>query len=168
MKLCVLLIFALLPWIAWVGDWVSHYIYPHFKHTVPLTKMAKALRWTEGSEALQITFVMFVFPVIMNAIQYYIIDSFIKDKSASDHQLVPSSDSDADERDDHDTTSDDGRYESQEISTDSDRLKSPAGFEAREVDDGREELEDKDSAGSSASVQSGRKGKGIVRSRRGS
>lgn len=39
MKLCVLAIFAFLPWIAWVGDW--------------------ALRWTEGNTALQITFVMF-------------------------------------------------------------------------------------------------------------
>jgi len=60
MKACVFFIFQLLPWIAWVGDW--------------------ALRWTEGSEALQIAFVMFVFPVIMNAIQYYIVDSFIKDR----------------------------------------------------------------------------------------
>ncbi|KAK5012340.1 hypothetical protein LTR16_003657 [Cryomyces antarcticus] len=60
MKLCVFFIFQLLPWLGWVGDW--------------------ALRWTENSEALQITFVMFVFPVIMNAIQYYIIDGFIKSK----------------------------------------------------------------------------------------
>ncbi|OWY56416.1 hypothetical protein AA0114_g6435 [Alternaria tenuissima] len=59
MKLCVLAIFAFLPWIAWVGDW--------------------ALRWTEGNTALQITFVMFIFPLIMNALQYWIIDSFIKD-----------------------------------------------------------------------------------------
>lgn len=28
---------------------------------------------------MQITFVMFVFPLIMNALQYWIIDSFIKD-----------------------------------------------------------------------------------------
>ncbi|KAF2822757.1 hypothetical protein CC86DRAFT_71358 [Ophiobolus disseminans] len=59
MKLCVLAIFSFLPWIAWVGDW--------------------ALRWTEGNTALQITFVMFVFPLIMNALQYWIIDNFIKD-----------------------------------------------------------------------------------------
>ena len=59
MKLCVLAIFAFLPWIAWVGDW--------------------ALRWTEGNTAVQITFVMFIFPLIMNALQYWIIDSFIKD-----------------------------------------------------------------------------------------
>ncbi|RMZ73642.1 triose phosphate translocater [Pyrenophora seminiperda CCB06] len=59
MKLCVLAIFALLPWIAWVGDW--------------------ALRWTEGNTALQIAFVMFVFPLVMNGLQYWIIDNFIKD-----------------------------------------------------------------------------------------
>lgn len=46
MKLCVFFIFAVLPWIAWVGDW--------------------ALRWTEGNEAIQITFVMFIFPLIVS------------------------------------------------------------------------------------------------------
>ena len=60
MKLFVLFIFQALPWIGWVGDW--------------------ALRWTEGNEALQIAFVMFIFPVCMNAIQYYIIDGVIKGK----------------------------------------------------------------------------------------
>ena len=64
MKLCVLVIFQLLPWIAWVGDW--------------------ALRWTEGNTALQIAFVMLIFPLIMNALQYYIIDSFIKDKDGGE------------------------------------------------------------------------------------
>lgn len=74
MKLCVLLIFVFFPWIALVGDW--------------------ALRWTEGSEALQIAFVMFVFPLIMNALQYYIIDSFIKDKTHGEHEPVPTEDPD--------------------------------------------------------------------------
>ena len=37
-----------------------------------------ALRWTEGNVALQIAFVMLIFPLIMNALQYYIIDTFIK------------------------------------------------------------------------------------------
>ncbi|KAF1809333.1 hypothetical protein P152DRAFT_461516 [Eremomyces bilateralis CBS 781.70] len=60
MKLCVLGIFLLCPWIAWVGDW--------------------ALRWTEGSAALQITFVMLIFPTVMNVMQYWIIDSFIKER----------------------------------------------------------------------------------------
>lgn len=74
MKLCVFFIFAVLPWIALVGDW--------------------ALRWTEDSENLQIAFTMFVFPLIMNAIQYYIIDSFIKDRSIDEH------DGDTDDDDD--------------------------------------------------------------------
>ena len=64
MKLCVFFIFEILPWIAWVGDWM--------------------LRWTEGSETLQILFVMFVFPLIMNAAQYYIIDGFIKDPAGGE------------------------------------------------------------------------------------
>lgn len=58
MKLCVLIIFVMLPWISRVGDW--------------------ALGWTEGNEKVQIVFVMMLFPLIMNAMQYYIIDSFIK------------------------------------------------------------------------------------------
>lgn len=58
MKFCVLIIFIMLPWISRVGDW--------------------ALGWTEGNEKLQIVFVMMLFPLIMNALQYYIIDSFIK------------------------------------------------------------------------------------------
>jgi hypothetical protein len=60
MKLCVLILFMVLPWISRVGDW--------------------ALGWTEGNEKLQIVFVMMLFPLIMNAMQYYIIDSFIKKK----------------------------------------------------------------------------------------
>ena len=70
MKLCVLIIFLALPWISRVGDW--------------------ALRWTEGDEALQVIFVMLVFPVIMNATQYYIIDSFIKKQSVEHaHERIP-------------------------------------------------------------------------------
>lgn len=64
MKVCVLILFMLLPWISRIGDW--------------------ALSWTEGNEKLQIVFVMMLFPLIMNAMQYYIIDSFIKEKKPSD------------------------------------------------------------------------------------
>lgn len=71
MKLCVFFIITLLPWVAHVGDW--------------------ALRWTEGNATLQIAFVMFVFPLVMNALQYYIIDSFIKDPS-SGHERLPTDD----------------------------------------------------------------------------
>jgi hypothetical protein len=71
MKFCVLIFFFLAPWISQVGDW--------------------ALRWTEGDEALQVIFVMLIFPLIMNATQYYIIDSFIKNQK-SDHELIPDDD----------------------------------------------------------------------------
>ena len=63
MKACVFLLFELCPWIVVVGDW--------------------ALRWTEGNEAVQVAFVMFIFPLIMNAVQYYIIDMFIKQKKTT-------------------------------------------------------------------------------------
>jgi len=74
MKICVLIIFVLAPWISRVGDW--------------------ALRWTEGDEALQVIFVMLVFPVIMNATQYYIIDSFIQNQNKGTHEQIPSEDPD--------------------------------------------------------------------------
>lgn len=73
MKICVLFIFLVLPWISKVGDW--------------------ALKWTEGDEVLQVIFVMFVFPLIMNATQYYIIDSFIKSKNPTEPEFLASSDS---------------------------------------------------------------------------
>jgi hypothetical protein len=73
MKVCVLIIFLVLPWISRVGDW--------------------ALKWTEGNEKLQIIFVMMLFPLIMNAMQYYIIDSFIK-KQQLDHEPLAFEDSD--------------------------------------------------------------------------
>ncbi|KAM4054934.1 STIMATE family protein [Hirsutella rhossiliensis] len=73
MKLCVLVIFLLFPWISTVGDW--------------------ALGWTEGNERLQIAFVMMIFPLIMNAMQYYIIDSLIK-KKETDHEPLSSEDPD--------------------------------------------------------------------------
>ncbi|RFU76111.1 vaculolar membrane [Trichoderma arundinaceum] len=76
MKVCVLVIFIMMPWISRVGDW--------------------ALRWTEGNEKLQVAFVMMIFPLIMNALQYYIIDSFIKRKMP-DHEILPSDDNDDDD-----------------------------------------------------------------------
>lgn len=62
MKFCVLVLFMMLPWLPHIGDW--------------------ALGWTEGNEKLQIIFVMMLFPLIMNALQYYIIDSYIKKQEA--------------------------------------------------------------------------------------
>ncbi|CAL3973106.1 hypothetical protein PZA11_005429 [Diplocarpon coronariae] len=81
MKICVLIIFLVLPWISRVGDW--------------------ALRWTEGDEALQVIFVMLIFPVIMNATQYYIIDSFIKNQKPAGHELVPGEDGAGDTSEDY-------------------------------------------------------------------
>jgi hypothetical protein len=75
MKICVLIIFLVAPWISRVGDW--------------------ALKWTEGDEVLQVVFVMLVFPVIMNATQYYIIDSFIKNQKP-EHERIPDHDEDGD------------------------------------------------------------------------
>lgn len=75
MKLCVLILFLVLPWISRIGDW--------------------ALSWTEGNERLQIVFVMMLFPLIMNGMQYYIIDGFIKRKEM-DHERLPSEDPDHD------------------------------------------------------------------------
>jgi hypothetical protein len=99
MKLVVLLIFLVFPWISRVGDW--------------------ALGWTEGNEQLQIFFVMMFFPLIMNALQYYVIDSFIKMAAAPDHDhdRLPAEDTDADDLlssddddddDDEDAASSDG------------------------------------------------------------
>ncbi|KAI4732143.1 hypothetical protein E4T49_00255 [Aureobasidium sp. EXF-10728] len=99
MKLFVFLLFAMLPWLPWVGDW--------------------ALRWTEGNEALQIAFVMFIFPVAMNGIQYYIIDSFIKGKESDREgfQAVPTEDDDEHSRDSDDVEAEDGSKRRDRITT---------------------------------------------------
>lgn len=84
MKACVFFIFQICPWIIRVGDW--------------------ALRWTEGNEMVQVFFVMLFFPVVMNALQYYIIDSFIKDQKPSDHDPIPHEDGDEDSIEEHGQT----------------------------------------------------------------
>lgn len=68
MKACVFVIFQLCPWIVKVGDW--------------------ALKWTEGNEIVQVFFVMLFFPVVMNALQYYIIDGFIKNHKPTDAEAA--------------------------------------------------------------------------------
>ena len=50
---------------------------------------------------VQVFFVMLFFPVVMNALQYYIIDSFIKDQKPSDHGPVPDEDGDEDSNDEN-------------------------------------------------------------------
>ena len=74
MKACVFVLFKMLPWLVRVGDW--------------------ALGWTEGNEQVQIFFVMLFFPLIMNALQYYVIDTFIKGKGGDEHEAVPGEDPD--------------------------------------------------------------------------
>ena len=46
---------------------------------------------------VQVFFVMLFFPVIMNAIQYYIIDGFIKNQKPSEHEPIPSEDGESDD-----------------------------------------------------------------------
>lgn len=46
---------------------------------------------------VQVFFVMLFFPVVMNALQYYIIDSFIKNQTPADHELIPGDDEDAED-----------------------------------------------------------------------
>ncbi|KAI1112775.1 vacuolar membrane protein-domain-containing protein [Nemania sp. NC0429] len=109
MKICVLLIFLILPWISRVGDW--------------------ALRWTEGNEQLQIVFVMMLFPLIMNALQYYIIDGFIKKKEMG-LELVPQEVDDTDPFDDSfGDDSDDGSISDQ--SNESVRMSKSASNDTR-------------------------------------
>lgn len=44
---------------------------------------------------------MLFFPVIMNALQYYIIDSFIKQQKPQDHEPIPGEDGEDDLVDEH-------------------------------------------------------------------
>jgi len=78
MKIIVGLLFAIFPWLGRVGDFL--------------------LGWTEGNRKVQIAFVMFIFPLIMNAIQYYIIDIFIKKQEPRSPHL-PADDEDGDDED---------------------------------------------------------------------
>lgn len=68
-KVCIFFLIGIFPFIIKVGDW--------------------ALGWTEGNTAYQIAFVMLLFPIIMNAIQYYIIDNFIKKQLSYDLFTAP-------------------------------------------------------------------------------
>lgn len=81
MKIVVFFLIQLLPFIVKIGDW--------------------ALSWTEGNTAVQIFFVMLLFPVIMNALQYYIIDTFIKKPLAPLPEPLTPEDEFDDRDDDH-------------------------------------------------------------------
>ncbi|KAI1750961.1 vacuolar membrane protein-domain-containing protein [Xylaria castorea] len=122
MKICVLLIFLILPWISRVGDW--------------------ALGWTEGNERLQIFFVMMLFPLIMNAIQYYIIDSFIKMKEPGHERISQDEADDRDPFDDGFGDSDDGSDSDE--SSESVRVSRPASFKDNKGKDGKNGREEYD------------------------
>ncbi|EIN11002.1 hypothetical protein PUNSTDRAFT_100938 [Punctularia strigosozonata HHB-11173 SS5] len=78
MKLVVIALFALWPGIFEIGDWL--------------------LSWTGDGSNFQIIFVMGLFPIFMNCLQFWLIDSIVK---ASTPPLTLASDSldDSDERD---------------------------------------------------------------------
>ncbi|KAI8980533.1 vacuolar membrane protein-domain-containing protein [Pilobolus umbonatus] len=58
MKLCVYGMFRLFPFLFTLGQWV--------------------LRWTNGNYRYQVLFVMLIFPLIMNIIQFWIVDTIVK------------------------------------------------------------------------------------------
>lgn len=103
MKVCVLAIFITMPWISVVGDW--------------------ALSWTAGNEKLQIAFVMMIFPLIMNGLQYYIIDSFIKKSIHEDDtdSMSPDNTDDRRGRFNQLPTSPDGDFDSEDGDADDER-----------------------------------------------
>ncbi|KAI9020244.1 vacuolar membrane protein-domain-containing protein, partial [Phycomyces nitens] len=58
MKSVVVLLFHLCPWISDFGRWV--------------------LQWTLGNYKLQVVFVMLIFPLVMNIMQFWIVDTIVK------------------------------------------------------------------------------------------
>ncbi|KAI9345731.1 vacuolar membrane protein-domain-containing protein [Pilaira anomala] len=68
MKIVVVSLFHLCPWIADFGDWV--------------------LQWTVGNYRLQVVFVMLIFPLVMNIMQFWVIDTFIKHKTEDQSQII--------------------------------------------------------------------------------
>ncbi|KAF7731722.1 hypothetical protein EC973_008894 [Apophysomyces ossiformis] len=78
MKVVVVAIFHLCPWLEGFGRWV--------------------LQWTMGNYKLQIVFVMLIFPLVMNVIQFWIVDTIVKHKAtesiylASDEEVLLTAD----------------------------------------------------------------------------
>ncbi|KAI7866840.1 vacuolar membrane protein-domain-containing protein [Spinellus fusiger] len=60
MKLCVYGMFRYIPFLFDVGEWV--------------------LQWTRNNYRHQVVFVMLIFPLIMNAIQFWVVDTIVKVK----------------------------------------------------------------------------------------
>ncbi|KAL5507929.1 hypothetical protein ACEPAH_5547 [Sanghuangporus vaninii] len=70
MKLVVIGLFAIWPGIVQVGNWL--------------------LSWTGGGDGIQVIFVMGLFPIAMNVLQFWLIDSIVK-AASQDSELLPSS-----------------------------------------------------------------------------
>ncbi|KAL5527714.1 hypothetical protein ACEPAG_6515 [Sanghuangporus baumii] len=70
MKLVVISLFAVWPGIVQVGNWL--------------------LSWTGGGDGIQVIFVMGLFPIAMNVLQFWLIDSIVK-AASQDSELLPSS-----------------------------------------------------------------------------
>ncbi|KAI8079578.1 vacuolar membrane protein-domain-containing protein [Gilbertella persicaria] len=68
MKMIVIAIFHLCPWLSDFGQWV--------------------LEWTVGNYKLQVAFVMLIFPLVMNIMQFWVIDTFIKHKSEHTSPII--------------------------------------------------------------------------------
>ncbi|KAI8385701.1 vacuolar membrane protein-domain-containing protein [Blakeslea trispora] len=68
MKVVVLILFSLCPWLERVGRWV--------------------LGWTMGNYRLQVLFVMLIFPLVMNIVQFWIVDTIVKNKPSRLIQLT--------------------------------------------------------------------------------
>ncbi|KAI7898888.1 vacuolar membrane protein-domain-containing protein [Cokeromyces recurvatus] len=60
MKIVVVILFSICPWLESFGKWV--------------------LSWTMGNYRIQVVFVMLIFPLIMNIVQFWIIDTIVKHK----------------------------------------------------------------------------------------
>ncbi|OBZ84551.1 hypothetical protein A0J61_07399 [Choanephora cucurbitarum] len=72
MKLVVVILFSLCPWLETLGEWV--------------------LSWTMGNYRLQVLFVMLVFPLMMNIIQFWIVDTIVKNTPSQFIQLAEDED----------------------------------------------------------------------------
>ncbi|KAI9243380.1 vacuolar membrane protein-domain-containing protein [Sporodiniella umbellata] len=79
MKVIVVALFHLCPWLSDVGDWV--------------------LSWTVDNYRLQVVFVMFIFPLVMNIMQFWIIDTIVKHKTDKENTPATTIRLDADEED---------------------------------------------------------------------
>ncbi|KAL4264337.1 Vacuolar membrane protein [Pleurotus pulmonarius] len=121
MKFVVLTIFAVFPGIFKFGEWLLGWT------------------WTGEGDALQVTFVMGIFPIAMNILQFWLIDSIVK-ASSTTSPLALETDADGADReplfrgsmDDEDDDNDDGP--GRDIENRRHRVRSPSRSPARSRD----------------------------------